>query len=94
MILREPPAEQEWETSFFESAFTHQNAQHRLTTHSAGFVGLWRELAGKKSDLGRKVATPSLPKKGRGSAKSKASSSGKARPAAADRPREIGGKPS
>jgi PRTRC genetic system protein B len=46
----------QWETSFFESAFTHQNAQHRLTTHPAGFVRLWRELAGKKSFPSRYLA--------------------------------------
>ena len=47
----------QWETAFFESAFTHQNAQHRLTTHPAGFVGLWRELAGKKSFPSRYLAS-------------------------------------
>jgi hypothetical protein len=47
----------QWETAFFESAFTHQNAQHRLTTHAAGFVGLWRELAGKKSFPSRYLAS-------------------------------------
>jgi PRTRC genetic system protein B len=34
----------QWETVFFESMFTHQNAQKRLTTHPGGFVGPWREL--------------------------------------------------
>jgi PRTRC genetic system protein B len=47
----------QWETAFFESAFTHQNAQKRLTTHHAGFVGLWRELAGKKSFPSRYLAS-------------------------------------
>jgi PRTRC genetic system protein B len=46
----------QWETAFFESAFTHQNAQKRLTTHPEGFVGLWRELAGKKSCPSRYLA--------------------------------------
>jgi PRTRC genetic system protein B len=39
----------QWETSFFESAFTHQNSQQKLTTHPNGFVGLWGELKGKKT---------------------------------------------
>jgi PRTRC genetic system protein B len=47
----------QWETAFFESAFTHQNAQRRLTTHPAGFIGLWRELAGKKSFPSRYLAS-------------------------------------
>ena len=46
----------QWEAALFESAFTHQNAQKRLTTHSEGFIGLWRELAGKKSFPSRYLA--------------------------------------
>ena len=45
----------QWEAAFFESAFT-QNAQKRLTTHPEGFIGLWRELAGKKSFPSRYLA--------------------------------------
>lgn len=37
-----------WEESFFESAFSHQNSQRKLTSHPKGFVGLWKELAGKQ----------------------------------------------
>jgi PRTRC genetic system protein B len=48
------------ETAFYESAFTHQNAQNRLTTHSGGFVGLWRELAGKKSFPSHYLASAKL----------------------------------
>jgi PRTRC genetic system protein B len=48
---------QQWETSFFESAFTHQNSHARLTTHPKGFVGLWRELAGKTSFPERYLAS-------------------------------------
>jgi Prokaryotic E2 family D len=46
----------QWETAFFESAFTHQNAQLRLTTHPAGFVGVWRELIGMKAFPSRYLA--------------------------------------
>ena len=35
-----------WETAFFQSEFTHQTGVKRLTTHSGGFIGLWRSLAG------------------------------------------------
>jgi PRTRC genetic system protein B len=38
-----------WEESFFESAFSHQNARNKLTVHPKGFIGLWKELAGKNS---------------------------------------------
>lgn len=38
-----------WEASFFESAFSHPNSQEKLTNHPKGFIGLWRELAGKKN---------------------------------------------
>jgi PRTRC genetic system protein B len=35
-----------WEQSFYESEFTHGNVG-RLTRHSGGFEGLWKELVGK-----------------------------------------------
>jgi hypothetical protein len=38
-----------WETSFFESECSHQNAQQKLTSHPGGFIGLWQSLAGKKT---------------------------------------------
>ncbi len=36
----------QWETSFFESEFTHGNVG-RLTRHKGGFEGLWTSLADK-----------------------------------------------
>ena len=37
-----------WETSFFQSEFTHLLGAARLTSHPGGFVALWSSLAGKK----------------------------------------------
>jgi len=37
-----------WETSFFQSEFTHPLGAARLTTHPGGFLGLWDSLQGKK----------------------------------------------
>ena len=37
-----------WENCFHRSEYTHALGAVRLTTHSGGFVGLWRSLAGKK----------------------------------------------
>jgi PRTRC genetic system protein B len=37
----------QWEQSFYESEFTHGNVG-RLTRHSGGFEGLWKELVGKE----------------------------------------------
>ena len=37
----------QWERSFYESEFTHGNVG-RLTRHSGGFEGLWKELAGQE----------------------------------------------
>lgn len=37
-----------FETSFFQSEYTHPWGAARLTTHSGGFVGLWSDLRGKK----------------------------------------------
>jgi PRTRC genetic system protein B len=37
-----------WQDAFHRSSFTHALGAVRLTTHSGGFVGLWRSLAGKK----------------------------------------------
>lgn len=39
-------AMERWESSFYESAFTHPNDAQRLTTHPGGSEGLWKELAG------------------------------------------------
>lgn len=36
-----------WEQAFFRSEFTHQTGIRKLTSHSGGFYGLWRGLAGK-----------------------------------------------
>jgi PRTRC genetic system protein B len=36
----------EWEEGFFNSRFTHPSGIGKLTAHSAGFIGLWTELAG------------------------------------------------
>jgi PRTRC genetic system protein B len=35
-----------WERAFFQSEFTHHTGTKRLTTHPAGFLGLWNSLAG------------------------------------------------
>jgi PRTRC genetic system protein B len=37
-----------WETSFFQSEFTHPLGAARLTTHPGGFLGLWDSLRRKK----------------------------------------------
>ena len=37
-----------WEKAYFASEFTHPSGAVRLTTHSAGFLGLWSNLAGRK----------------------------------------------
>ena len=37
-----------WEDAYFQSEFTHAAGAVRLTNHPAGFIGLWRSLAGKK----------------------------------------------
>jgi len=36
------------EDAFFQSEFTHAAGGVRLTSHSEGFIGLWRTLVGKK----------------------------------------------
>ena len=41
-------AMERWETSFYESAFTHPNDAQRLTTYPGGSEGLWRKLAGSQ----------------------------------------------
>ena len=41
-------AMERWETSFYESAFTHPNDAQRLTTYPGGSEGLWRTLAGSE----------------------------------------------
>jgi PRTRC genetic system protein B len=40
----------EWERGFYESAFTHANVG-RLTRHSGGFEGLWKELADQRKSF-------------------------------------------
>ena len=37
-----------WEAAYFQSNFTHAAGAVRLTSHTRGFVGLWRSLAGRK----------------------------------------------
>ena len=37
-----------WEEAYFASEFTHPSGAVRLTTHPAGFVGLWSSLEGRK----------------------------------------------
>ena len=41
-------AMERWETSFYESAFTHPNDAQTLTTYPGGSEGLWHKLAGSK----------------------------------------------
>ncbi len=38
----------QWQDAFFQSEFTHAAGAVRLTSHPEGFIGLWRNLAGKK----------------------------------------------
>ncbi len=38
-----------WEAAYFQSNFTHAAGAVRLTSHPEGFIGLWRNLAGKKA---------------------------------------------
>src|SRR5208337_2077561 len=38
----------QWEDAFFQSEFTHAAGAVRLTTFPEGFIGLWRNLPGKK----------------------------------------------
>lgn len=45
-----------WESAFHKSEFTHALGAARLTTHAGGFVGLWRNLAGKKHFPARHLA--------------------------------------
>jgi PRTRC genetic system protein B len=37
-----------WESSFFESEFTHPNAAKQLITYPGGFIAFWRSIAGKR----------------------------------------------
>ena len=37
-----------WEDAYFASEFTHPSGAVRLTTHAAGFVGLWSSLKGRR----------------------------------------------
>lgn len=38
----------EWEEGFFNSRFTHPSGMGKLTSHPGGFIGVWRELAGRQ----------------------------------------------
>jgi PRTRC genetic system protein B len=40
-----------WEKAYFASEFTHPSGAVRLTTHPAGFLGLWSSLAGRKQNF-------------------------------------------
>jgi len=37
-----------WEEAYFASEFTHPGGAVRLTTHPAGFVGVWSSLTGRR----------------------------------------------
>jgi len=37
-----------WQEAYFQSEFTHTAGAVRLTRHPGGFIGLWRNLAGRK----------------------------------------------
>jgi PRTRC genetic system protein B len=37
-----------WQDAYFQSQFTHAAGAVRLTSHPGGFIGLWRNLAGRK----------------------------------------------
>jgi len=39
----------QWQAAYFQSEFTHAAGAVRLTSHPGGFVGLWRELADRKT---------------------------------------------
>ena len=36
-----------WSDAYFGSRFTHTNLDRSLCRHPEGFLGLWRDLAGK-----------------------------------------------
>lgn len=42
---------QGWETAYFASEFTHPSGAVRLTTHAAGFHGLWSSIEGRKRNF-------------------------------------------
>ncbi len=46
-----PSAMEAFEQAFFNSAFSHSNWGHQLTTHPQGHAGLWREMAARKSEF-------------------------------------------
>ena len=37
-----------WQDAYFQSQFTHAAGAVRLTSHHGGFIGLWRNLVGRK----------------------------------------------
>ena len=39
----------EWQAGYFQSEFTHAAGAVWLTSHPEGFIGLWRNLVGKKA---------------------------------------------
>ncbi len=38
----------QWSDAYFNSRFTHTNLQRSLCRHPEGFLGMWRDLAGRK----------------------------------------------
>lgn len=38
----------DWQAGFFRSQFTHANGAVRLTSHTGGFLGLWKSLKGSQ----------------------------------------------
>ena len=38
----------QWSRAYFTSRFTHSNLSRHLCRHPQGFLGMWRDLAGKK----------------------------------------------
>ena len=38
----------QWSGAYFGSRFTHSNLGRHLCRHPQGFLGMWRDLAGKK----------------------------------------------
>jgi PRTRC genetic system protein B len=37
-----------WQDAYFQSQFTHAAGAVQLSSHPGGFIGLWRNLAGRK----------------------------------------------
>ena len=47
-----------WEQAFYQSEFTHHTGTRRLTSHSHGFFGLWKSLAGGRRTFPVKYLAP------------------------------------